>query len=218
MRPALVAAVLALAIAPQAEGRDFDVAAGIQYVIQGSKEGKRTFEETGRIFAKAVLHLNKGLVNDPSDGEGWIYLGLAYGELDSLEQAGKTFAEAIRRVQDNPKLLKRATDYRDYYFVATYNYGLLLYRDAMNIMATEDLPDSTDKATKARAKLAEAESKFRAALMLNPERALGYDKLATMLELQGKVDQAGLVIERGLANSMPKEGEEYERLLKRKAR
>ena len=57
---------------------------------------------------------------------------------------------------------------------------------------------------------------FRKALLLNPEKAIAYDNLAIMLALQGKFSEAGPVVEQGLANARPLEGEEYERLTKRK--
>jgi tetratricopeptide (TPR) repeat protein len=218
MRSSLVAFVLALALVPPVEARDFRIAGGIQYVSQGFKEKEKgNLEDATRIFGKAVKNLSEGVANDPKDDEAWIYLGVAYGELDSLAQAGTTFAEAIRRVQANPKLLKRATDNRDSYFNNAYNAGIKFYKEATNIMPAEDIPNSTDpKAAEAKAKLAEAAVKFRSALALNPEKAIAYDNLAIMLALQGKFDEAGPVVDQGLANSVPKEGEEYERLQKRK--
>ena len=218
MRPALAALVLGLVLAPAVEARDFRVAGGIQYVIQGTKEKEKgNLEDARRIFGKAVTNLREGVANDPKDDEAWIYLAQAYGELDSLEQAGTAYAEAIRRVQANPKLLKRATDNRDYYFNNAYNRGIKAYKDATAILPAEQIPSSTDpKAAEAKAKLAEAEREFRNALFVNPEKAIAYDNLAVMLALQGRLADAGPVVDEGLAKSMPKEGEEYARLQKRK--
>jgi tetratricopeptide (TPR) repeat protein len=215
-----LAAAIVLALAPVAPvaARDFNIAGGIQYVSQGMKEKEKgNLEDAHRIFGKAVTTLTKGIANDPKDDEAWIYLAVAYGELDSLEQSGKTFSEAIRRVADDPKLLKRATDNRDSYFNKAYNDGIAAYKEATAILPAEEIPASTDeKGTAAKAKLAVAEQKFRSAMVMNPEKAIAYDNLAIMLALQGNMADAGAVVEQGLANAVPKEGEDYERLLKRK--
>jgi tetratricopeptide (TPR) repeat protein len=206
--PALAALVLAAALAPPAAARHFKIAGGIQYVIQGTKEkDKGNLEDAERIFGKAVTNLSEGVVEDPKDDEAWIYLGQAHGELRQFEQAGKAFAEALRRVQDNPKFLKRATDNRAYFFNNAYNEGLKKYKEATAIMPAEEIPNSTDpKAAEAKAKLAEAEAQFRNALLINEERAIAYDNLAIMLALQGKFDQAGPVVDAGMAKSVPQEG------------
>lgn len=215
---ALAAFILGVALAPPAAARDFNVAGGIQYVIQGTKEkNKGNLEDADRIFKKAVMTLTKGVQNDPKDDEAWIYLGQAYGELDSAQQCGEAFAEAIRRVQDHPKFLKRATDNRDYFFVKYYNAGLAKYKEANAIIPAEEIPNSTDpKVADARALLAEAEAQFANALLVNPTKAGAYDNLAIMLALQGKFDEAGPVVDRGLAQAEPKEGDEYDRLKQRK--
>ncbi len=214
----LVAFAATLVLAPQAGARDFRVAGGIQYVIQGTKEKEKgNLEDAQRIFGKAVTNLKMGVENDPKDNEAWLYLGQAYGELDSTKQCGDAFAEAVRRLQGDPKLLKRATDNRDYFFNAAYNDGLKKYKDATAIMAAEEIPNSTDpKAAEAKAKLAEAQVSFQKAIDINGTRAIAYDNLAIMLALQGKFDQAGPVVDAGLANSDPKDGPEYERLKSRK--
>ncbi len=217
--PALALLALGLAVAP-AQARDAMVAGGIQYVIQGIKEKEKVppnLEDAQRLFGKAVVTLNKGIANDPKDDEAWDYLGRAYGELDSAEQSGRAYAEAMRRLAGKPKLLKRAQDNRDFFFANYYNEGLKKYKEATTILPAEDIPNSTDpKATEAKAKLAQAEGEFRKALLLNPEKAIAYDNLAIMLALQGKFSEAGPVVEQGLANARPLEGEEYERLTKRK--
>jgi tetratricopeptide (TPR) repeat protein len=215
---ALAALVVAVAVAPPVEARHFKIAGGIQYVIQGTKEKEKgNLEDANRIFGKAVTNLSEGVVEDPKDDEAWIYLGQAYGEVRNFEESGKAFAEALRRVQDNPKWLKRATDNRDYYFNNEYNLGLSKYKEATAILPAEEIPNSTDpKAAEAKAKLAEAEQQFKNALLINDQRAIAYDNLAIMLALQGKFDQAGPVVDAGLAKAMPQEGEEYERLKQRK--
>lgn len=219
MGPALALAALGLSVVP-ASARDAMVAGGIQYVIQGIKENEKNppnVEDAKRLFGKAVMTLNKGIANDPKDDEAWDYLGRAYGELDSAEQSGKAYAEAIRRAQSNPKLLKRAQENRDSFFAKFYNEGLGKYKKATEIMKAEDIPNSTDpKAAEAKAMLAEAEVGFRKALLMNPEKAIAYDNLAIMLALQGKFADAGAIVEQGLANAVPKEGDEYGRLTKRK--
>jgi tetratricopeptide (TPR) repeat protein len=216
--PVLAAVVFAVAIAPPAAARHFKIAGGIQYVIQGTKEkDKGNLEDAERIFGKAVTNLTEGVAEDPKDDEAWIYLGQAHGELRHFEDAGKAFAEAMRRVKDNPKLLKRATDNRAYYFNNAYNEGLKKYKEATAIMPAEEIPNSTDpKAAEAKAKLAEAEQQFKNALFINDEKAIAYDNLAIMLALQGKFDQAGPIVDTGLAKSVPQEGEEYDRLKQRK--
>jgi tetratricopeptide (TPR) repeat protein len=191
---ALAAFVLAVLNVPPVEAREPNIAAGIQYVIQGTRDerGRPSFEASRQLLESAITSLNKGLANDPRDGEAWLYLGRAYGELDSVEQCGHALDEAIACLSDNPKVLKRAQDHRICFFAKYYNDGL--------------------------AKLALAEAGFRRALLINKTKAVAYDNLATVLELQGKFADAGLVVETGLANAVPKEGEEYERLLKRKSR
>ena len=215
---ALAVTVFALASVAPAVARDFNIAGGIQYVSQAFKEKEKgNLEDAHRIFGKAVTTLTKGVANDPKDDEAWIYLAVAYAELDSLEQAGKTFKEAIQRVSDDPKLLKRATDNRDSYFNTAYNAGIAAYKEATTILPAEQIPAATDeKGVQAKAKLELAASKFRSAIGMNPEKAIAYDNLAIMLALQGKMAEAGAIVEQGLANSVPKEGEEYDRLLKRK--
>lgn len=215
---ALAAFVLGLVLAPRVEAREFHIAGGIQYVIQGTKEkDKGNLEDAQRIFGKAVANLTEGVANDPKDDEAWIYLAQAYGELDSAAKCGEAFAEAIRRVQDTPKLLKRATDNRDYFFVKYYNAGLASYKEATAIMPAEEIPNSSDaKAEEAKAKLAEAAGQFRDAVKVNPTKAVAYDNLAIMLALQGKFDEAGPVVDQGLAQAEPKEGDEYDRLKQRK--
>lgn len=219
MGSALALAALGLAVVP-AHARDAMVAGGIQYVIQGIKENEKVppnSEDAQRLFNKAVLTLNKGIANDPKDDEAWDYLGRAYGEIDSAAQSGRAYAEAIRRFQGKPKLLKRAQDNRDFFFAKFYNAGLGKYKKATEIMPAEQIPNSTDpKAAEAKAKLAEAEVDFRKALLMNPEKAIAYDNLAIMLALQGRFADAGAIVEQGLANALPKEGEEYGRLTKRK--
>ncbi len=215
----LVAFAATLVMAPQAAARDFRVAGGIQYVIQGTKEKEKgNLEDAQRIFGKAVTNLKMGVENDPKDNEAWLYLGQAFGELDSSKQCGDAFGEAVRRLQGDPKMLKRATDNRDYFFNAAYNDGLKKYKDATNIiMPAEEIPNSTDpKAAEAKARLAEAQVSFQKAIDINGTRAIAYDNMAIMLALQGKFDQAGAVVDAGLANSDPKDGPEYERLKNRK--
>jgi tetratricopeptide (TPR) repeat protein len=217
---ALAAFVLAAALAPRVEARDANIAGGIQYVIQAIKEKEKTngsIEDANRMFGKAVANLTKGIANDPKDDEAWDYLGRAYGELDSAEQCGHAFEQAISRLADKPKILKRAEDNRDFFFAKYYNDGLARYKAATAIMPATEIPNSTDaKATEAKAKLAEAEVGFRRALLINKTKAVAYDNLAIMLALQGKFADAGPVVEQGLANAEPKEGEEYGRLKERK--
>jgi tetratricopeptide (TPR) repeat protein len=57
---------------------------------------------------------------------------------------------------------------------------------------------------------------FQKAIDINDTRAIAYDNMAIMLALQGKFDQAGPVVDAGLAKSEPKDGPEYERLKNRK--
>ena len=217
---ALAAFVLAAACAPRVEARDANIAGGIQYVIQAIKEKEKpggSIEDANRMFGKAVMNLTKGIANDPKDSEAWDYLGRAYGELDSAAQTGHAFEEAISRLADKPKILKRAEDNRDFFFAKYYNDGLAKYKEATGIMKAEDIPNSTDpKAAEAKAKLALAEAGFRKALLINKTKAVAYDNLAIMLALQGKFADAGPVVEAGLANAVPKDGEEYGRLTKRK--
>lgn len=215
---ALAAVVLGVVLAPRVEARDFNVAGGIQYVIQGTKEKEKgNLEDAARIFGKAVATLTKGVENDPKDDEAWIYLAQAYGELDSAAQSGAAFAEAIQRVQDHPKFLKRATDNRDFFFARYYNAGLVKYREATEIVPAEDIPNSTDpKVEQAKAGLAAAAEQFRNALLIDKTKAVAYDNLAIMLALQGKFAEAGPVVDEGLANAMPKSGDEYGRLTQRK--
>ncbi len=214
----VVALAASVVLAPEAGARDFRVAGGIQYVIQGTKEKEKgNLEDARRIFGKAVTNLKMGVENDPKDNEAWLYLGQAYGELDSSKQCGDAFAEAARRLQGDAKLLKRATDNRDYFFNAAYNDGLKKYKDATNILPAEEILNSTDaKATEAKAKLAEAQVSFQKAIDINSTRAIAYDNMAIMLALQGKFADAGPVVDAGLANSEPKEGPEYDRLKNRK--
>lgn len=222
MKKSILGTVLAafaatLVLTPIASARDFRVAGGIQYVIQGTKEKEKgNLEDAQRIFGKAVTNLKMGIENDPKDSEAWLYLGQAYGELDSSKQCGDAFAEAVRRITD-PKVNKRAADNRDYFFNNAYNEGLKRYQDATKIMPAEEIPNSTDpKAAEAKAKLAEAAISFQKAIDVNGTRAIAYDNLAIMLALQGKFDQAGPVVDAGLAKSEPKEGPEYDRLKNRK--
>jgi tetratricopeptide (TPR) repeat protein len=213
----LTAFVATLILAPLASARDFRVAGGIQYVIQGTKEKEKgNTEDARRIFGKAVTNLKMGIENDPKDSEAWLYLGQAYGELDSAQQCGEAFSQAVARITD-PKIKKRAADNRDYFFNNAYNEGLKRYQDATKIMPAEEIPNSTDpKAAEAKAKLAEAAESFQKAVHINDSRAIAYDNLAIMLALQGKFDQAGPVVDAGLAKSEPKDGPEYERLKNRK--
>ena len=222
MKKSILGTVLAafaatLVLVPAASARDYRVAGGIQYVIQGTKEKEKgNLEDARRIFGKAVTNLKMGIENDPKDSEAWLYLGQAYGELDSAKQCGDAFAEAVRRITD-PKVNKRAADNRDYFFNNAYNEGLKRYQDATKIMPAEEIPNSTDpKAAEAKAKLAEAQVSFQKAIDINGTRAIAYDNLAIMLALQGKFDEAGPVVDAGLANSEPKEGPEYDRLKNRK--
>ena len=216
--PVLAVFVASLALASHASARDFRVAGGIQYVIQGTKEkANGNFDDARRIFGKAVTNLRMGIENDPKDGEAWIYLGQAYGELDSAEQCGAAYAEAISRVKADPKMLKRAMDNRDFFFNDYYNRGLVKYQEATKILPAEEIPNSTDpKAAEAKAKLAEAGALFRQAVAVNDTRAIAYDNLAIMLALQGKFDEAGPVVDAGLAHAEPKDGAEYDRLKNRK--
>jgi tetratricopeptide (TPR) repeat protein len=217
---AVAAIVLAATWAPRVEARDANIAGGIQYVIQAIKEKEKqngSLEDANRMFGKAVVNLEKGIANDPKDSEAWEYLGRAYGELDSAEQAGRAYKEAMARLADKPKILKRAEDNRDFFFARYYNEGLTKYKEATAIMKVEDIPNSTDpKAAEAKAKLAEAERGFRKALLINESKAAAYDNLAIMLALQGKFADAGPIVDQGLANAVPKEGDEYERLKQRK--
>lgn len=218
LRAVLSTFALTLVLAPAAGARDFRVAGGIQYVIQGTKEKEKgNLEDAQRIFGKAVTNLKMGVENDPKDNEAWIYLGQAYGELDSSKQCGDAYAEAIRRVQADPKLLKRATDNRDYYFNNAYNEGLKRYQEATKILPAEEIPNSSaPEAALAKAKLAEAQVYFQKAIDLNGKRAIAYDNLAIMKALQGDFAGAGTIVDQGLANAEPKDGEEYKRLQNRK--
>jgi tetratricopeptide (TPR) repeat protein len=185
-----------------AAARNFHCAGGIQYVIQGTKEkDKGNLEDAHRIFGKAVAQLTTCVKEDPNDNESWSYLGWAYAELDSAEQAGAAFDEAIKRLAGDPKALERAKQNRHAYWVQYYNAGLTKYKEADQIFPVGDLLNSKDsKVDAAKAKLAESEVFFRKAVVLSPgeEDCKASNNLAVVLTLQGKFDESGAVAENGL--------------------
>lgn len=194
-------ALLAMAIsAGSAAARNFHCAGGIQYVIQGTKEkDKNNLEDAKRIFGKAVRELATCVKEDPDDKESWSYLGWAYAELDSAEQAGLAFDEAEKRLAATPKLLERAKQNRKSYWVQYYNAGLQKYKDADAILPVKEILNSSDpKVAAAKAKLAESAESFRMANLLSKKEISTYNNIAIVLALQGRFPEASAVIEQGL--------------------
>ncbi|MGH7726245.1 MAG: tetratricopeptide repeat protein [Candidatus Eiseniibacteriota bacterium] len=191
-----------------AEARNYHCAGGVQYVIQGKKEqDKGNTEDARRIYNKAVRELSICTKEDPKDAEAWGYLGQAYAELDSAEQAGAAFNEAISRLQNEPKTLARIKDNRDYYWKDYYNKGIAKFNDARGIMDPAEIPNSKDpKADEAKAKLAEASTYMRKSLAIDPKQSPTWNNLAVYLALQGKFDEATAAVNEGLSHLPSDEG------------
>jgi tetratricopeptide (TPR) repeat protein len=194
---ALLALILGSATA---HARNFHIAGGIQYVVQGLKEKEKgNLEDANRIFGKAVRELTIGTTEDPKDGEAFGYLGWAYAELDSAEKAGAAFDQAMVKLANDPKKLKQVSDNREHYWVVYYNAGLQRYKDADQIVPLKDLLGSTDpKAADARAKLEQSAIEFRKAIAILPSKAEAYNNMAVVLALQGRFDDAAAVVDQGL--------------------
>ncbi len=205
---AALAAVALLLAGQAAEARNYHCAGGVQYVIQGDKEkSKGNLEDARRIYGKAVRELSICVKEDPKDAEAWGYLGQAYAELDSAEQSGRAFNEAIARLQSEPKTLKRITDNRDFYWKDYYNRGIARFNDARNLMPPEEIPNSNDpKAEAAKAHLAEAAEFMRKSLAIDPKQSPTWNNLAIYLALQGKFDEATAAVNEGLSHLPTDEG------------
>jgi len=189
------AALVSFAFVPFAQARNFHVAGGIQYVVQGSKEmSKGNEEDARRIYGKAISQLSEGLKEDPSDLEAWDYLGVAYAELDSAEQAGNAFEQGITasraKGEERKKLLQRMIDNREHYWVIYFNKAIKSYQAAVDAAPSGGQPDS--------AQVLKAADAMRRAVAVNPENPRSYCNLAAFLANARHVDEAMQAVEDGL--------------------
>ena len=188
--------------AGSALARNFHVAGGIQYVIQGNAEkNKGNLDDARRIFGKAVRELTTGTRESPNDNEAWSYLGWAYAELDSAEQAGRAFDAAVEKLKADPKALDRAVKNREHYWVGYFNAGILSLQNADKILPLADIARSTDaeKAGRARAELDSAVTFLKKAMAILPSKPDSYGNLALAYVALGKTEQALATLDAGLA-------------------
>lgn len=188
----LLASLLTVVVSP-ALARDFHVAGGIQYVVQGGKErAKGNEEDARRIYGKAVAQLTQGIATDPGDIEAWDYLGVAYAELDSAEKCGWAFGRGIEMARAKPeekKLLQRMVDNREHYWVRYFNEAIRTYQKAVEASPSGE-PDS--------AATMEAVVSMRRALAVNPSNPKSYCNLGAFLANARNYDAAIATVDDGL--------------------
>jgi tetratricopeptide (TPR) repeat protein len=191
----LAAVLLGAAFATPAHARNFHVAGGIQYVVQGSREMSKGNEvDARRIYGKAIQQLNQGLQEDPDDLEAWDYLGVAYAEIDSAEKAGEAFNKGITATrakgEERKKLLQRMIDNREHYWVIYFNKAIKLYQAAVDAAPSGGQPDSVQ--------VLKAADAMRRAVAVNPENPRSYCNLAAFLANARRVDEALQTVDDGL--------------------
>lgn len=184
-----------LAVQP-ALARNFHISGGIQYVHQATLERAKpspSEADARRMFGKGIAQLNEGLKEDPDDLEAWDYLGIAYAEIDSAEQAGWAFSQGIgaaRGKEERKKLLDRLIVNRDHYWTLYFNEAIRQYQKCLDAAGEGKPPDSTCAMGSATA--------MRRALALNPENAKTYCNLAAFQANAGRHDEAIQTVEAGL--------------------
>jgi tetratricopeptide (TPR) repeat protein len=189
----LLALLLTVLLVTPALARNFRIAGGIQYVVQGGKErAKGNEEDARRIYGKAVAQLNMGIAEDPGDIEAWDYLGVAYAELDSAEKCGWAFGEGIALARNKPeakKLLQRLLDNREHYWVRYFNDAIRTYQKAVEASPSGE-PDS--------AATMEAVTAMRRAVAVNPTNPKSFCNLGAFLANARHYDEAIQTVENGL--------------------
>lgn len=188
----VLAVLLTGLLSAPALARNYHIAGGIQYVVQGGKErAKGNEEDARRIYGKAVTQLTLGIKEDPGDVEAWDYLGVAYAELDSAAQAGQAFEQGIEMAtaKDDKKLLKRMLDNREHYWVRYFNDAIRTYQKAVEESET-DQPDP--------ALAAQAVEAMDSAVAMDPKNPKSYCNLAALLANAGRFDEAMEMVEKGL--------------------
>jgi tetratricopeptide (TPR) repeat protein len=189
----LLASLATVLVVSPAPARDFHVAGGIQYVVQGGKERAKGNEaDARRIYGKAIAQLTQGIAADPGDVEAWDYLGVAYAELDSAEQCGWAFGHGIDLARTKPeekKLLQRMLDNREHYWVRYFNDAIRTYQKAVEASPTGE-PDS--------AATMEAVVSMRRALAVNPTNPKAFCNLGAFLANARRYDDAIATVEDGL--------------------
>jgi tetratricopeptide (TPR) repeat protein len=189
----LLASLLIVLVVSPALARNFRIAGGIQYVVQGGKERvKKNEEDARRIYGKAVTQLTMGIAEDPGDIEAWDYLGLAYAELDSAEKCGWAFGRGVELARAKPeekKLLQRLQDNREHYWVRYFNEAIRTYQKAVEASPTGE-PDS--------AAAMEAVVAMRQAAAVNPTNPKSFCNLGAFLANAKRYDEAIRTIDDGL--------------------
>ena len=189
----LLTLLLTVLLVTPALARNFRIAGGIQYVVQGGKErAKGNEEDARRIYGKAVTQLNLGIAEDPGDVEAWDYLGVAYAEMDSAEKCGWAFSQGIALARTKPeakKLLQRLQDNREHYWVRYFNDAIRTYQKAVEASPSGE-PDS--------AATMEAVTAMRRAVAVNPTNPKSFCNLGAFLANAKHYDEAIQTVEDGL--------------------
>ncbi len=184
-------------------------AGGIQYVSQGMRDKEKPggMEDYLREMNKAIVQLNLCAKEDPDDYEAIGYLGWAYCELDSAEQAGRAFKTAIDGLtaKGDKKKADWAISNRESFFARYFNAGI--DRISAGQIAYPDMtkkPETpTDEAMHAEATKAyqAALAHLHKALHLKPGDARTYHNLGAVHTFMGDFAGAEQVFKEGLTHS-----------------
>jgi len=205
MTVAVLAALVVMLVSVAAWARNPHCAGGIQYLTQalGDKQKNNT-EDYLRERQKAVDQLRACASEDPSDFEGIGYLGWAYGEIDSMCAAGKSFQIAIDGLtaKGDKKKADLVTNNRESFWATAFNKGIAsinsaqaAYNPYTNTPATDEDKKAKDSATKS---YDEALTSLGNALCLKPGDARSLRNLGTVHALKGEYDQAQTFFQQAL--------------------
>jgi len=201
----VLAAAVAVSLAPPAHARNPHCAGGIQYVVGGLRDkDKGNTEDYLRQMNKAVQQLEQCATEDPKDAEAIAYLGWAYAELDSAGPAGKWFTTGIQGLDaaGDKKKAEQWTGNRNSYWVRWMNDGIGKMKAAQELCPEfTKKPASPDEQTihdDAAKNYAAAEVSLIKADLIRPNDAGTLRNLGSLYAFQGDYQKAEKMFEAGL--------------------
>ncbi len=203
---AVPAAALALMLASgSAWARNPHCAGGIQYLTQAlADKQKGNTEDYQREIQKAVMQLESCAGEDPADFEAIGYLGWAYGEVDSMQAAGKAFQTAIDGLsaKGDKKKLELVQNNRESFWATSFNKGIAsintaqgLWNPYTNKPSNADEQKQKDAATQ---NYNDAITSLKRALALKPTDARTLRNLGAVYAFMGDYGQAEQYFAQGL--------------------
>ncbi len=204
-RIALSILTVGLLASTSAWARNPHVSGGIQYYsLAQDDKTKGNLDDYKREISKAVAQLEQGTTEDPKDLEGFVYLGLAYADVDSANLAGKAYATAIEgmKAKGDKKGLDMALQNRESAWVSRFNMGVADIRDAQGLypsFAREPANDA-EKTAKAAAlkKYQDALGVLNGAIAIKPEDPRAYRSVGSVYALMGDYQKAETAFQQGL--------------------